>query len=177
MNWWLDSSAQWSEGSGTTSWLGLGLLFILLHGRLNGMFSRIFKIRGIGFMPLYFAAKSRQLLYVCQSELYMIFVKIWWVSPMTEWYTFNCHQADRLKYWDIMRLGKIRWKCCNPMDTGSLFIFFSGATKVASITPLGEWLHDYKAGETNSRMQLRQGAVLSQFTQQYPGGKAKDSLW
>ena len=65
------------------------------------------------------------------------------------------------------------------MDTDSLFIFFSGATKVASITPLGEWLHDYKAGETNSRMQLRQGAVLSQFTQQYPGGKAKDGwdLW
>ncbi|CAL1127556.1 unnamed protein product [Cladocopium goreaui] len=27
--------------------------------------------------------------------------------------------------------------------------------QVASITPLGEWLHDYKAGETNSRMQLR----------------------
>ena len=28
--------------------------------------------------------------------------------------------------------------------------------QVASITPLGEWLHDYKKGETNSRMQLRQ---------------------
>ena len=28
--------------------------------------------------------------------------------------------------------------------------------QVASITPLGEWLHDYKKGDTNSRMQLRQ---------------------
>ena len=32
-----------------------------------------------------------------------------------------------------------------------------GYCKVASITPLGEWIHDYKGGETNSRMQLRQG--------------------
>ncbi len=31
---------------------------------------------------------------------------------------------------------------------------FPGA-QVASVTPLGEWLHDYKGGETNSRMQLR----------------------
>ena len=27
--------------------------------------------------------------------------------------------------------------------------------EVASINPLGEWLHDYKKGDTNSRMQLR----------------------
>lgn len=30
-----------------------------------------------------------------------------------------------------------------------------GEKYVASVTPLGEWLHDYKSGETNSRMQLR----------------------
>lgn len=49
---------------------------------------------------------------------------------------------------------------------------------MASITPLGEWLHDYKAGETNSRMQLRQGAAESVHPT-VPGGKAKDSwdLW
>ena len=33
--------------------------------------------------------------------------------------------------------------------------FNSRCGKVASITPLGEWLHDYKKGGTNSRMQLR----------------------
>jgi len=30
-----------------------------------------------------------------------------------------------------------------------------GKRYVARVTPLGEWLHDYKAGDTNSRMQLR----------------------
>jgi len=30
-----------------------------------------------------------------------------------------------------------------------------GKKYVATITPLGEWMHDYKAGGTNSRMQLR----------------------
>lgn len=30
-----------------------------------------------------------------------------------------------------------------------------GEKYVATVTPLGEWLHDYKAGDTNSRMQLR----------------------
>lgn len=30
-----------------------------------------------------------------------------------------------------------------------------GETYKASVTPLGEWTHDYKAGDTNSRMQLR----------------------
>lgn len=30
-----------------------------------------------------------------------------------------------------------------------------GEQFVATVTPLGEWMHDYKAGETNSRMQLR----------------------
>jgi len=30
-----------------------------------------------------------------------------------------------------------------------------GEKFVATITPLGEWLHDYKGGDTNSRMQLR----------------------
>jgi len=30
-----------------------------------------------------------------------------------------------------------------------------GKKYVATVTPLGEWCHDYKAGETNSRMQLR----------------------
>lgn len=38
-----------------------------------------------------------------------------------------------------------------------------GESKVAEISPLGEWMHDYKGGETNSRMQLRQlGARLFQ---------------
>lgn len=35
------------------------------------------------------------------------------------------------------------------------FATIDGKRFVASITPMGEWLHDYKAGETNSRMQLR----------------------
>uniref|UniRef100_A0A7S1F8J6 Uncharacterized protein n=1 Tax=Noctiluca scintillans TaxID=2966 RepID=A0A7S1F8J6_NOCSC len=30
-----------------------------------------------------------------------------------------------------------------------------GERYVATVTPLGEWMHDFKAGETNSRMQLR----------------------
>lgn len=30
-----------------------------------------------------------------------------------------------------------------------------GKKFVATVTPLGEWMHDYKAGDTNSRMQLR----------------------
>jgi len=30
-----------------------------------------------------------------------------------------------------------------------------GEKYVATVTPLGEWMHDYKAGDTNSRMQLR----------------------
>jgi len=35
------------------------------------------------------------------------------------------------------------------------FADIAGEKYVASITPLAEWMHDYKAGETNSRMQLR----------------------
>lgn len=35
------------------------------------------------------------------------------------------------------------------------FASIDGKKYVASITPLGEWMHDYKAGATNSRMQLR----------------------
>jgi len=33
--------------------------------------------------------------------------------------------------------------------------FINGKRYVARVTPLGEWMHDFKAGETNSRMQLR----------------------
>merc|ERR1719498_881766 len=33
--------------------------------------------------------------------------------------------------------------------------FIDGKKYVARVTPLGEWMHDYKAGDTNSRMQLR----------------------
>eukprot|EP00440_Ansanella_granifera_P054733 gb/GFBE01059335.1/.p1 GENE.gb/GFBE01059335.1/~~gb/GFBE01059335.1/.p1 ORF type:complete len:337 (+),score=62.67 gb/GFBE01059335.1/:1-1011(+) len=35
------------------------------------------------------------------------------------------------------------------------FASIDGKKYVASITPLGEWMHDYKSGDTNSRMQLR----------------------
>merc|ERR1712113_294252 len=42
-----------------------------------------------------------------------------------------------------------------------------GEKYIASITPLGEWLHDYKAGETNSRMQLR----YCKITLSQPGGR------
>lgn len=35
-----------------------------------------------------------------------------------------------------------------------------GTKYAASITPLGEWLHDYKKGETNSRMQLRYCKII-----------------
>eukprot|EP00931_Biecheleriopsis_adriatica_P024985 TRINITY_DN15447_c1_g2_i1.p1 TRINITY_DN15447_c1_g2~~TRINITY_DN15447_c1_g2_i1.p1 ORF type:complete len:337 (+),score=74.23 TRINITY_DN15447_c1_g2_i1:33-1043(+) len=35
------------------------------------------------------------------------------------------------------------------------FAEIDGRKYVASITPLGEWMHDYKRGDTNSRMQLR----------------------
>lgn len=42
-----------------------------------------------------------------------------------------------------------------------------GEKYVASIEPLGEWVHDYKAGDTNSRMQLRYCKV----TLQQHGGK------
>lgn len=35
------------------------------------------------------------------------------------------------------------------------FATIDGKVYVARVTPLGEWLHDYKAGDTNSRMQLR----------------------
>lgn len=35
------------------------------------------------------------------------------------------------------------------------FGIIDGKKYVARITPLGEWLHDYRAGDTNSRMQLR----------------------
>jgi len=35
------------------------------------------------------------------------------------------------------------------------FAMVDGKKYIASITPLGEWMHDYKSGDTNSRMQLR----------------------
>lgn len=35
------------------------------------------------------------------------------------------------------------------------FAHIDGKRYIARVTPLGEWLHDYKAGQTNSRMQLR----------------------
>ncbi|CAJ1345421.1 unnamed protein product [Effrenium voratum] len=35
------------------------------------------------------------------------------------------------------------------------FATINGTKYVARVTPLGEWLHDYKGGDTNSRMQLR----------------------
>ncbi|CAK9019733.1 unnamed protein product [Durusdinium trenchii] len=35
------------------------------------------------------------------------------------------------------------------------FATIDGRQYVAEISPLGEWMHDYKGGETNSRMQLR----------------------
>lgn len=42
-----------------------------------------------------------------------------------------------------------------------------GEKYVASVTPLGEWMHDYKAGDTNSRMQLR----YCKITVTQPGGR------
>eukprot|EP00439_Symbiodinium_sp_Y106_P018371 s1424_g2.t1 len=41
--------------------------------------------------------------------------------------------------------------------------WIGGERYVASITPLGEWLHDYKKGETNSRMQLRYCSIKLQY--------------
>lgn len=35
------------------------------------------------------------------------------------------------------------------------FAMIHGDMWVATVTPLGQWMHDYKAGDTNSRMQLR----------------------
>merc|ERR1712048_766345 len=35
------------------------------------------------------------------------------------------------------------------------FAVIDGKKYIARITPLGEWMHDFKAGDTNSRMQLR----------------------
>jgi len=42
-----------------------------------------------------------------------------------------------------------------------------GEKYAAVIEPLGEWMHDYKAGDTNSRMQLR----YCKLTLKLPGGK------
>jgi len=36
----------------------------------------------------------------------------------------------------------------------------AGKKYVATVTPLGEWLHDFKAGDTNSRMQLRYCKII-----------------
>ncbi|CAE7261811.1 unnamed protein product [Symbiodinium necroappetens] len=41
--------------------------------------------------------------------------------------------------------------------------WIGGERYVASITPLGEWLHDYKKGDTNSRMQLRYCSIKLQY--------------
>lgn len=41
------------------------------------------------------------------------------------------------------------------MQDSEGFAEIDGEKYVASVTPLGEWLHDFKAGDTNSRMQLR----------------------